>query len=405
MSASYIISGCRTPVGKFQGALASVAATKLGAIAVAEAVRRAGLSVNQIDEVIMGNVLSAGLGQAPARQAALGAGLPATVAAVTVNKVCGSGLKAVMLADQAIRCGDAQVIVAGGMENMSQAPYLLPGARGGWRFGDQQAIDSMQHDGLWCAFEDLPMGSEADYIAASRGVNRADQDALALESHRRALAAAESGAFAEEIVAVKIADRKRGEIVVNRDEGPRADSSLESLGKLRPSFSPEGTVTAGNSSQISDGAAAVVVASEPVARALHSPTVSVGSAGGSGTSMARIIATGTSGVPPKELFIAPVSAIEKVLAKAKLTLADIDLVELNEAFAAQCLACTRPLGLDPAKVNVNGGAIALGHPIGASGARVLVTLLHALKQRNLRRGLAALCLGGGNAVAMIVERE
>jgi acetyl-CoA C-acetyltransferase len=356
-------------------------------------VRRAGLSANQIDEVIMGNVLSAGLGQAPARQAALGAGLPPAVAAVTVNKVCGSGLKAVMLADQAIRCGDAQVIVAGGMENMSQAPYLLPGARGGWRFGDQQVIDSMQHDGLWCAFEDLPMGSEADYIAESRGVNRADQDALALESHRRALAAAESGAFEEEIVAVNVPDRKRGEMAVNRDEGPRADSSLESLGKLRPSFSPEGTVTAGNSSQISDGAAAVVVVSDSIAAQSKNPL------------KARIVATATGGVPPKELFIAPVSAIEKVLAKAKLTLADIDLIELNEAFAAQCLACTRPLGLDPAKVNVNGGAIALGHPIGASGARVLVTLLHALKQRNLRRGLAALCLGGGNAVAMIVERE
>ncbi len=298
-----------------------------------------------------------------------------------------------MLADQAIRCGDAQVIVAGGMENMSQAPYLLPGARGGWRFGDQQAIDSLQHDGLWCAFEGLPMGSEADYIAASRGVNRADQDALALESHCRALAAAESGAFDEEIVAVKVPDRKRGEIIVNRDEGPRTGSSLESLGKLRPSFSAEGTVTAGNSSQISDGAAALVVASEGVANQ------------DSNSLKARIVATATSGVPPKELFIAPVTAIEKVLAKAKLALADIDLIELNEAFAAQCLACMRALSLDPAKVNVNGGAIALGHPIGASGARVLVTLLHALKQQNKRRGLAALCLGGGNAVAMIVECE
>ncbi len=275
---------------------------------------------------------------------------------------------------------------------MSRAPYLLPGARDGWRFGDQKAIDSMQHDGLWCAFENLPMGSEADYIAASREVNRADQDSFSVESHRRALAAWESGAFTDEVVPVTVPGRK-GDVIVSRDEGPRPDTSLEALTKLRPSFAPDGTVTPGNASQISDGAAAVVVTDEATARQHSSPI------------KARIVACATSGVPPKELFIAPVSAIEKVLTKAKLTLGDIDLVELNEAFAAQCLACMRPLKLDAAKTNIHGGAIALGHPIGASGARVLVTLLHALHRKNLRRGLASLCLGGGNAVAMIVERE
>jgi acetyl-CoA C-acetyltransferase len=392
MPSSFLIAAARTPIGKFQGGLSSLHAPKLGAIAIAEAIQRAGVAPDKIDEVIFGNVLSAGIGQAPARQAALGAGLPPTIAAVTINKVCGSGLKAVMLADQAIRAGDAELIVAGGMESMSRAPYLLPGARDGWRFGDQKAVDSMQADGLWCAFENLPMGSEADYIAASRSVNRPDQDAFSVESHRRAVAAWESGEFAAEIVPVTVPGRK-GDTIVSRDEGPRADTSIEALTKLRASFAADGAVTAGNASQISDGAAAVIVASEAVAKAHSSPI------------KARIVASATSGVPPKELFIAPVSAIEKVLAKAKLKVTDIDLFELNEAFAAQCLACMRPLGLDPAKTNIHGGAIALGHPIGASGARVLVTLLHALAKKNLRRGLASLCLGGGNAVAMIVERE
>jgi acetyl-CoA C-acetyltransferase len=390
MSSSYILAGCRTPIGKLLGTLSAVSAPRLGAVAVAEAIRRAGLPVDAIDEVIMGNVLSAGVGQAPARQAALRAGLPDSIAALTINKVCGSGLKAVMLADQAIRAGDARVIVAGGMENMTQAPFLITGARKGWKFGDQQVRDSMQLDGLWCAMEDLAMGAEADYIAQSRGVSRADQDAFALASHQRAVA--RGGRPLEEIVAVKVPGGK-SEVVVSQDEGPRPDTSLESLGKLRPSFGPEGTVTAGNASQISDGAAALVVASEDVARASRSPL------------KARIVASATSGVAPKEIFIAPVSAVEKVLAKARMTLADIDLVELNEAFAAQCLACMRPLEADPERTNVNGGAIALGHPIGASGARVLVTLLHALVERGLKRGLASLCLGGGNAVAMIVERE
>ncbi|MBI2827304.1 MAG: acetyl-CoA C-acyltransferase [Planctomycetia bacterium] len=392
MSDAYILAGCRTPVGKLLGSLSSVPATKLGAIAVAEAVRRAGLPADRIEEVIMGCVLPAGLGQAPARQAALGAGLSNTVAALTVNKVCGSGLKAVMLADQAIRSGDAQAIVAGGMESMSRAPFLVTGAREGWKFGSQQVLDSMQTDGLWCAFEDIPMGAEADYIAAQRGVSRHDQDLFALESHRRAVAAAAAGKFKDEIVPVVVAGRK-GEVRVEADEGPRADTTLEALAKLRPSFGADGTVTAGNASQISDGAAAVVVASAEVARASRSPV------------KARIVAAATSGVAPKEIFIAPVSAIEKVLAKARMKLSDIDLVELNEAFAAQCLACMRPLDLGPSKTNAGGGAIALGHPIGASGARVLVTLLHALADRGLKRGLASLCLGGGNAVAMIVERE
>jgi acetyl-CoA C-acetyltransferase len=391
MSNSYLIAGCRTPVGKLLGSLSALPAPRLGAVAIAEALRRAGVEPADVDEVIMGNVLSAGIGQAPARQAAIHAGLPATVAAVTVNKVCGSGLKAVMLADQAIRCGDARLVVAGGMESMSRAPHLLVGSREGWKFGHQQVVDSMIHDGLWCAFECTAMGDEADYIAASRGVSRADQDAFAAESHRRAVAALQAGVFADEIVPVRIPGRK-GEVVVDRDEGPRADTTLEKLAALRPAFAAEGTATAGNASQISDGAAAVVVASEDVAR-------------WSGSRWKfRIVASATSGVEPKELFIAPVSAIEKVLRKADLRMAEIDLVELNEAFAAQCLACMRPLELDPAKVNVDGGAIALGHPIGASGARVLVTLLHALARRNLRRGLASLCLGGGNAVAMIVER-
>jgi acetyl-CoA C-acetyltransferase len=390
MSVSYLIAGCRTPIGKLLGSLSSVPAPRLGAVAVAEAIRRSGLPPDAIDEVIMGNVLAAGLGQAPARQAAIFAGLPATIAALTINKMCGSGLKAVMLADQAIRAGDARVIVAGGMESMSRAPFLLSGARQGWKFGDQQVRDSMLYDGLWCAFEDMAMGAEADYIAETRGVSRADQDAFAVESHRRA--AARAGRLLDEIVPVTIAGGKT-ETVVSQDEGPRPDTTLEGLARLRPAFGKTGTVTPGNASQISDGAAALVVVSEQVARASRAPI------------KARIIASATSGVAPKEIFIAPVTAVQQVLAKAKMTLTDIDLIELNEAFAAQCLACMRPLEADAAKTNIHGGAIALGHPIGASGARVLVTLLYALAERGLKRGLASLCLGGGNAVAMIVERE
>lgn len=392
MSHSYILGGCRTPIGKFLGGLASLPAPRLGAAAVAEALRRTEVPPDQIDEVIFGNILAAGLGQAPARQAALFGGLPPSVAAVTINKMCGSGLKAVMLADQAIRAGDARRMVAGGMESMSRAPHLLLGSREGFKYGDAKLVDSMIVDGLWCAFEDVAMGTEADYIASSRGVSRADQDAFALESQRRAAAAVSSGAFDPEIVQIKIPGKK-GETVVARDEGPRPDSTLESLARLKPAFAPEGTVTAGNASQLSDGAAAVVVVGEQEARASRSPI------------KARIVASATSGVPPKEIFIAPVTAVQRVLEKARLKVSDIDLFELNEAFAAQCLACMRPLELDPARVNVHGGAIALGHPIGASGCRTLVTLLYALAARNLRRGLVSLCLGGGNAVAMIVERE
>jgi acetyl-CoA C-acetyltransferase len=392
MANSYIIAACRTPIGKLLGSLAAVPAPRLAATAIAEAVRRANLSTAEVEEVILGHVLQAGVGQAPARQAALLAGLPPSVAAVTINKVCGSGLKAVMMADQAIRAGNARVIVAGGMESMSRAPHLVTGSREGWKFGHQQMLDHMLNDGLWCAFENVGMGTEADYIAASRGVSRAEQDAFAAESHRRAVQAIASGRFKPEIVPVTIPGRK-GDVVVDADEGPRADTSVEKLAALRPAFAADGTVTAGNASQISDGAAAVVVVDEATARRSQSKL------------KARIVASATSGVPPKEIFIAPVSAMEQVLAKANLTVEQIDLFELNEAFAAQCLACTRPLSIDPAKVNVNGGAIALGHPIGASGARVLVTLLHALSARNLKRGLASLCLGGGNAVAMIIELE
>ena len=391
MSHSFLLAACRTPIGRFLGGLSTLPAPELGAAAIREAIRRANVAPESIDEVIMGCVLTAGIGQAPARQAALKAGLPTTVAALTINKVCGSGLKAVMLADQAIRAGDSRLIVAGGMESMSRAPFLLTGAREGWKFGPQKVLDSMQHDGLWCAFEDVAMGVEADYIAESRRISRGDQDAFAVESHRRAIAAIEQGVFDAEIVPIVVPGRN-GETRVGRDEGPRPDSTLEGLAKLRPAFDSEGTVTAGNASQLSDGAAAVVVADERLVSESKSPLA------------ARIIATATSGVPPKELFIAPVAAIERVLDKAKLKLADIDLIELNEAFAAQCLACMRPLRLDPAKTNITGGAIALGHPIGASGARVLVTLIYGLQRLGLKRGLAALCLGGGNAVAMIVER-
>ena len=351
MTSSYIIAGCRTPIGRLLGSLSSLPAPKLGALAVAEAVRRAGVPLDAVEEVIMGNVLAAGLGQAPARQAALHAGLPDSIAALTINKMCGSGLKAVMLADQVIRSGDAEVIVAGGMESMSRAPFLIQGARAGWKFGDQQIRDSMLYDGLWCAFEDIAMGAEADYIAETRGVSRQDQDAFSVESHRRA--AARASKTLEEIVPVVVSGGKT-ETTVTHDEGPRPDTTLEGLAKLRPAFGKTGTVTAGNASQISDGAAALVVASERAARDIRSPI------------QARIVATATSGVAPKEIFIAPVTAVQKVLAKAKLTMADIDLVELNEAFAAQAVACMRPLEADPAKTNVHGGAIALGHPIGAS---------------------------------------
>ena len=392
MTSSYVIAAARTPNGKFLGSLSTIPAPELAATAIRSALDRCGVDVGRVNEVIVGNVLSAGIGQAPARQAALKAGLPDGVPAVTVNKVCGSGLKAVMLADQAIRAGDCEVVVAGGMESMSQAPHLLKNARGGWKFGNQAVLDAMLHDGLWCSTEDVGMGNLVEQTADSSKVSRSDQDAFAAESHRRALEAIKQGKFKDEIQPVNVV-RRGATTAIDTDEGPRADTSAESLGKLAPAFLKEGSVTAGNASQISDGAAAVVVANEELARESNLPI------------KAEIIASAASGVAPKDLFIAPVSAIQMVLAKAKMTLDNIDLVELNEAFAAQCLACMRPLDLSHEKVNINGGAIALGHPIGASGTRVLVTLLHALADRGLKTGLAALCLGGGNAVAMIVERR
>jgi len=388
---SYVVAGIRTPIGKLLGGLSSLPAPKLGAAAIGGALERAGVSREAVDEVIFGNVLQAGVGQAPARQAALLAGLPPTVAAVTVNKVCGSGLKAVMLADQAIRCGDAQVIVAGGMESMSRAPHLLMGVRGGWKYGHERAVDHMIHDGLWCAFENQAMGSAADYTARTFDVSRADQDAWSAESHRRAAAARAAGKFLAEIVPIGVSVGKNASIV-DADEGPRADSSPEKLAALKPAFDPAGTVTAGNASQISDGGAAVIVVDDGVRKSLSTPWAF------------RIVAAATSGVAPKDIFIAPVEAVRKCLAKAKRSVGDVDLFEINEAFASQTLACARELKIDPARLNVHGGAIALGHPIGASGARVLVTLMHALVDQGKSTGLATLCLGGGNAVAMLIER-
>ena len=386
-----ILSAVRTPVGKFLGGLADVPAPKLAAVAIAEALKYGNVSPAMVDEVILGQVLQAGVGQAPARQAALAAGLPDTIAAFAVNKVCGSGLKAVMLAAQAIRAGDASVVVAGGMENMSRAPFLLPNVRAGYKYGDQTAKDSLIHDGLWCAFESWAMGEAAERIATKCGIGRGEQDRFSVQSHRRAAAAWAAGAFAAEVVPVTVGSGPKAK-TVSQDEGIRADSSVEGLAKLKPAFRPDGTVTAGNASQLSDGAAAVVVASEEAAKKLDAKP------------LARIVAYATSGVSPKDIFLAPVPAVTAVLAKAGLALGDIDLFELNEAFAAQMLACGKELGLNEERVNVNGGGVARGHPIGASGARVVVTLGHALHARQLRYGLASLCLGGGNAVAMVVER-
>ena len=394
MASSYLLGGCRTPIGRFQGQLSSLAATEMGRVVVRETLRRSQTDPAAIQEVILGQVLTAGAGQAPARQSALAAGVLPTVAALTINKVCGSGLKAVMLADQAIRAGDADRIVAGGMESMSRAPFLYARGSKERKFGHQsiELTDSMINDGLHCSLSESGMAELAERMAAKHEISRAAQDAFALESHRRAIASA--GVLQREIVAVPITQADN-QTQVESDEGPRASTSLEALAKL-PCVcgpDPQNTITAGNASQISDGAAALVVASEQIANAADSPT------------KARIVATATSGVAPEDLFIAPVSAIRSVLKKAKMTLGDIDLIELNEAFAVQCLACMQELGIDYEKMNIHGGAIALGHPIGCSGARCLVTLLHALANRNLTTGLVSLCLGGGNAVAMIVERH
>jgi acetyl-CoA C-acetyltransferase len=388
---AFILSAVRTPIGKFLGDLAEIPATRLGALVAGEALQRAHLGAELIDEVIMGNVVQAGIGQNPARQAALFSGFPDTIAAYTVNKVCGSGLKAVMLAAQAIRAGDTEVVLAGGLESMSRAPHLLLNSRTGTKFGDGKLVDSLTQDGLLCPFEGWAMGDAAEYIAAKCSINRAEQDRFSAQSHHRAAAAWKDGAFAAEVLPVTVGSGPKARTVA-RDEGIRPDTSVETLAKLRPVFQTDGTVTAGNASQMSDGAAALIVASSEALLRLGAKP------------MARIVAYTTSGVAPKDIFIAPVPAIEQVLIKAQLRLKDIDLIELNEAFAAQMLACGKDLGLDEARVNVNGGAIALGHPIGASGARVLVTLIHALQLRGLKRGLASLCLGGGNAVAMIVER-
>ncbi len=391
MADAFLLSAARTPIGKYLGSLADVPAPQLGAVAITEAMRRARVPPEQVEEAILGNVIQAGVGQNPARQAALKAGLPDSIAAFTVNKVCGSGLKAVMLAAQAIRAGDADLVVAGGTESMSRAPYLLFGARAGWKYGDQKVVDAMIHDGLWCAFEDWHMGEAAEHIATKCGVSREEQDRFSAQSQQRAAAAWQKGAFTGEVVPVTVGSGAKAKIVA-RDEGMRPETTLETLSKLKPSFRDSGTVTAGNASMLSDGAAAVVVGSARAAERLGMKP------------MARIVAYATSGVAPKDIFIAPVLAVRQVLEKANLRMQDIDLLELNEAFAAQMLACGKELKLHEGKLNVNGGAIALGHPIGASGARVLVTLLYALEQRGLKRGLASLCLGGGNAVAMVVER-
>ena len=384
-----ILSACRTPIGRYLGGLASRSAVDLGIIAAREALKLAQVDPAAVSEAIVGNVLSAGLGQAPARQVALGAGVPATASALTVNMVCGSGLRAVMLAATAIRAGEADLILAGGMESMSNAPHLLRGGRGGWKIGDRTLVDALLHDGLTCAVEGWPMGHAAERTAEECGLSRVELDAYALESQRRAAAAQASGAFDDEIVPVTIAGKKG--TTIKADEGPRADTTAEALARLAPAFRPDGVVTAGNSSTLSDGAAMLVIASEAKAEQLGVKPI------------ARIVSQAIAGLEPRDLFLAPIGAVRAALDKAGLRPDAIDLYEINEAFAAQMLGCVRGLEIDPARVNVHGGAIALGHPIGASGARVLVTLLHALERRGERLGVAALCLGGGNAVAILVE--
>lgn len=387
----FIVSAVRTPTGKFLGALKGFQATELGAMVVGDAVSRAGLKPEQVDEVIMGNVVSAGLGQNPARQAALGAGLPPSVAAFTINKVCGSGLKAVMLARQAILAGDAEIVVAGGMESMSNAPYLVNGMREGLRLGHGELVDAVVHDGLWDTFNDFHMGMTGEKVAEKYDVARDAMDRYAAESHRRAAAATEAGKFRDEILSVEIPQRKGDPIVLDRDEPIRADTSAETLSKLAPIFKKDGTVTAGNAPGMNDGAAALTVAS---AKAVEEHGLKP---------LARIVAQAISGLEPEWVMMTPVPAVLKLLEKTGWTNDDVDLIELNEAFAVQACAVTKELSLDPEKTNVNGGAVALGHPIGASGARVLTTLLYALKDRGGRRGIATLCLGGGNGVALAVE--
>ena len=391
MRETVILSAVRVPTGKFLGRLKGFSATELGAMVVREAVRRSGVEPDRVDEVILGNVVSAGLGQAPARQAAIRGGLPPKVAALTINKVCGSGLKAVMLAAQGIASGESDVVVAGGMESMSNCPYLLTKAREGLRLGHGQLVDSMIHDGLWDAYEDYHMGCTGEVVAERYGVTRQQQDEYAFESHRKAVAAIKAGKFKEEILPVPIPQKKGEPLMFADDESPREDTSLEALAKLKPAFKEGGTVTAGNAPGVNDGAAALVVTSAEAARSLRKKP------------MARVVAQAVSGVEPALVMMAPVYAVRKIWDKTGWTAATVDLVELNEAFAVQAVAVCRELDLDPAKVNVHGGAVALGHPIGASGARVLTTLLHALRDRGKTRGVASLCLGGGNGVALAVE--
>jgi acetyl-CoA C-acetyltransferase len=392
-----IVSAARTPIGKFLGSLSTLTAPDLGAVAIRAALERAGLPADQVQEVIMGNVVQGGVGQAPARQALLKAGIPATVSALTINKVCGSGLKAVMLAAQAIKAGDAEVLVAGGQESMSNAPYYMYGMRNGVKLGDQKLVDGMIKDGLWCAVCDVHMGGHAEYTARKAGVSRAQQDQFAAESHAKAVAAQQGGKFAQEIAPVSIAGKK-GATIVDTDEGPRADTTAETLAKLRPAFpdksvsAEELTVTAGNASSLNDGASAVVVTSEAYARAHGLPI------------LARITSYATGATNPQDLFFAPITAVQNLMKKSGTSIADYDLIEANEAFASQALATGQGLDWAWDRVNVNGGAIALGHPIGASGARVLTTLLYALQDRDRATGLATLCLGGGDAVALSVER-
>jgi acetyl-CoA C-acetyltransferase len=393
MARPVIVSAVRTPSGKLLGSLAPLRAAQLGALVVGAAIERAGRRPEDVDEVIMGQVIQAGEGQNPARQAALGAGLRPEVAALTVNKVCGSSLKAVMLAAQAIALDDAACVVAGGQESMSNGPYLLPKARQGYRLGHGELLDATVHDGLWCAFGDYHMGCTGDLVAERYGVSREEQDAWALRSHQRAAAARERGAFAAEIVPVDVPQRKGSARVFDADETIRTDTSGEALARLKPVFDAEGTVTAGNAPGVNDGAAAVVVMGEETSRDLEIPM------------LARIVAYATSGIEPELVMMAPVEAVNRVLDKAGWSRDEVDLYELNEAFAVQSVALVRELGIDPERVNVNGGAVALGHPIGASGARILTTLLHAMTAVSARRGIAAMCLGGGNGVAMAVERE
>jgi acetyl-CoA C-acetyltransferase len=393
LNEAVIISAARTPVGKFLGSLKGFSATELGAIVVRESVKRAGIKPEDVDEVIMGCVIQAGLGQNPARQAALNGGIPSTVSAVTVNKVCGSGLKAVMMAAQGVQLGDSEIVVAGGMESMSNAPYLVPKAREGYRLGNGELIDSMINDGLWCAFENYHMGCTGEVVAEEYSISRSAQDEFAMNSHRKAAAAIKAGKFKDEIVAVEIPQKKGAALVFDTDETVREDTSIEALGKLKPAFKKEGgTVTAGNAPSVNDGASAVVVTSLRRARELGVEP------------MARIVAQAVAGVEPRLVMMAPVEAVRKLFKKTGWSPSEVDLVELNEAFSVAAVAVTRELGLDPEKVNVNGGAVALGHAIGQSGSRLLTTILYELKRRDARRGIVSLCLGGGNAVAMAIER-